>query len=99
MSKAYDYHQTVRCGSDMDEMHGRLLWLENSNHQKAPQARAVYQSEKRKCSSKSYFKSQVNKLAQEKAQLVLGENITVFTNGIIVLVGLGSVVTAGANLI
>ena len=40
-------------------MSGKLLAMENTNHRKAPEARAKYLKEKRICSSKAYFQSQV----------------------------------------
>ena len=52
---AFEYHQYVRCGSDLDELDARWKKLEETRHAEATMVRNILKTEKRKCASGAFF--------------------------------------------
>ncbi|CBY15181.1 unnamed protein product [Oikopleura dioica] len=52
---AYEYHNFVRCGNDLDELDARWRKLEANRHAEATMVRNILKTEKRKCASVAFF--------------------------------------------
>ena len=52
---AYEYHNFVRCGNDLDELDARWRKLEETRHAEATMVRNILKTERRKCASGAFF--------------------------------------------